>query len=213
MPRGLFDRLTGHDGAPTCRYETATGRAEFVAEPTFAHESRAAIAGELFTRVAVELEAAGSPIELRASRATRLVSDDGAFEPDEGLFIGSEKIAAAERVGGWLDVRRGHPVPDLVIEIDRSTRSTRKLAPYFRMGVREVWTWSRGDGAAIWTPGGQASTPVSRTSASRVLPGVTRDALDELFGLPSRSARLPVMRQLARGVASGLDARDAEASV
>ena len=206
MPRHLFDRLTDHDEAPTCRYETATGRAEFVAEPTFAHESRAAVAGELFTRVAVELEAAGSPIDLQVSRATRLLSDDGAFEPDEGLFIGSEKIAAAERADGWLDVRRGHPAPDLVVEIDRSTRSTGKLAPYFRMGVREAWTWSRRGGAAIWTSGGEASAPARRLAASRVLPGVTRDALDELFGLP-RSARLPVMRQLARRVANELVGR------
>ena len=125
MPRGLFDRLTDHDEAPRCRYETATGRAEFVAEPTFAHESRAAVGGELFTRVAVELEAAGSPIELQASRATRLLGDDGAFEPDEGLLIGSEKIAAAERAGGWLDVRRGHPVPDLV---SRSTAAPNRAA-------------------------------------------------------------------------------------
>ena len=210
MPRDLFDRLTDHDEAPTCRYETATGRAEFVAEPTFAHESRASVAGEVFTRVAVELEAAGSPIDLQVSRATRLLSDDGAFEPDEGLFIGSEKIAAAERADGWLDVRRGHPAPDLVVEIDRSTQSTGKLAPYFRMGVREAWTWSRRGGAAIWTSGGEASAPVRRIAASRVLPGVTRDALDELFGLP-RSARLPVMRQLARRVASELVGRGAGA--
>ena len=211
MPRDLFDRLTDHDEAPACRYETATGRAEFVAEPTFAHESRAAMAGELFTRIAVELEMAGSPIELQASRATRLLSDDGAFEPDEGLFIGSEKIAAAERAGGWLDVRRGHPAPDLVVEIDRSTRSSGKLAPYFRMGVREVWTWNRRDGAVIWVPGGEAPGPVRGIAASRVLPGVTRDALDELLGAPSRSARMPAMRQLARRVASELLGRDAGA--
>ena len=208
MPRDLFDRLTDHDEAPRCRYETATGRAEFVAEPTFAHESRAAVAGEMFTRVAVELEAAGSPIELQASRATRLLSDDGAFEPDEGLFIGSERIAAAERAGGWLDVRRGHPAPDLVVEIDRSTQSSGKLAPYFRMGVREAWTWSRRGGAAIWISGGEAAEPVRRTATSRVLPGVTRDALSELFGLPSRSARMPALRQLARRVARELAGRD-----
>lgn len=207
MPRDLFDRLTDRDEGPTCRYETATGRAEFVAEPTFAHESRAAIVGELFARVAVELEAAGSPIELQASRATRLLSDDGAFEPDEGLFIGSERIAAAERAGGWLDVRQGHPAPDLVVEIDRSTQSRGKLAPYFRMGVREAWTWSRRDGAAIWIPA-ETSAAVGRAAASRVLPGVTRDALDELFGLPSRSARMPAMRQFAVRVALKLAGRD-----
>lgn len=211
MPRDLFDRLTGHDQAPRCRYETAAGRAEFVAEPTFAHESRAATAGELFTRVAVALEAVGAPIEMQVSRATRLQSDDGAFEPDEGLYIGSERIVAAERAGGWLDVRRGHPAPDLVVEIDRSTRSRRKLAPYFRMGVREAWTWSRRDGAAIWIAGDTPREPVRPAAASRVLPGVTRDALDELFGLPSRSARMPVMRQLARRVARELSRRPADA--
>ncbi len=213
MPRDLFDRLTDHDDAPTCRYETTTGRAEFVAEPTFAHESRAAVVSELFARIAVELEVAGSPIELQASRATRLLSGDGAFEPDEGLFIGSEKIAAAERAGGWLDVRRGHPAPDLVIEIDRSTQSSGKLAPYFRMSVREAWTWSRRGGAAIWAPGGEVPEPVRGTAASRVLPGVTRDALDELFRLPSWSARMPAMRQLARRVAKELVGRDVGAQV
>ena len=211
MPRDLFDRLTDHDEAPRCRYDTATGRAEFVAEPTFAHESRAAMAGELFTRIVVALEAAGAPIDMQVSRATRLLSDDGAFEPDEGLFIGSEKIAAAERADGWLDVRRGHPAPDLVVEIDRSTHSSRKLAPYFRMGVREAWTWSRRGGAAIWVAGDEAPEPVRRTATSRVLPGVTRDTLDELFGLPSRSARMPAMRHLARCVARELGRRDTDA--
>lgn len=204
MPRGLFDRLTGHDQAPRCRYETVAGRAEFVAEPTFEHESRAAIAGELFTRVAVALEAVEAPIEMQVSRATRLQSDDGAFEPDEGLFIGAAKIAAAERAGGWLDVRRGHPAPDLVVEIDRGVRSSRKLAPYIRMGVREVWTWSRRDGAAIWIAGDQPREPVRRAAASRVLPGATRDALDALFGSPSRSERVFAMRRLARRIAREL---------
>lgn len=69
------------------------------------------------------------------------------------------------------------------------------------MGVREAWTWSRRDGAAIWIPGDEASAAVGRAAASRVLPGVTRDALDELFGLPSGSARMPAMRQLAGRVA------------
>ena len=114
----------------------STGRAEFVAAPTLSHESRAAAAGDLFSQIGFALADAGSNIEVMASRATRLLSSDGAFEPDEGLFIGASKIDAAERIDGWLDVRKGHPVPDLVVEIDRSTDSSGKLAPYFRMGVR-----------------------------------------------------------------------------
>ena len=34
MPRDLYDRLTSYDDAPRCRYDMATGRAEFVAEPS-----------------------------------------------------------------------------------------------------------------------------------------------------------------------------------
>ena len=51
----------------------------------------------------------------------------------------------------------------------------------------------------------------SPSGTDAVLPGATRDALDELFGLPSRSARMPAMRQLARRVASELVGRDAGA--
>ena len=130
MPRDLFDRLTDHDEAPRCRYDMGIRRAEFAAAPTLSHESLAAAVSELFIRVAISLEEAGSSIELKVLRSGRLLSDDGAFEADEGLFVGASKIEAAERIDGWLDVRKGHPVPDLVVEIDRSTNSSGKLAPY-----------------------------------------------------------------------------------
>jgi hypothetical protein len=40
MPRDLYDRLTSCDDAPRCRYDMATGRAEFVAEPESARQFR-----------------------------------------------------------------------------------------------------------------------------------------------------------------------------
>ena len=94
--------------------------------------------------------------ELLPAGATRLLSDDGAFEPDSCLFVGAAAVRAAVRTAGYLDTRKSHSAPDLVVEGDRSADSTRKLEPYFRMGVREAWTWSRGDGARIWVadPGG-----------------------------------------------------------
>ena len=204
MPRDLFDRLTDHDDAPRCRYDMATGRAEFVAAPLLSHESRAATVGELFSQMGFALADAGSRIEVLASRATRVLSDDGAFEPDEGLFIGASRIDAAERVDGWLDVRKGHPVPDLVVEIDRSTDSRSKLAPYFRMGVREAWTWSRRSGTAIWIPDGEAPEGLRRVDASLVLPGVTRAALARLLEARSGADRRYHLRVLARVVAKKL---------
>jgi hypothetical protein len=202
MPRDLFDRLTDHDEAPRCRYDMATRRAEFVAAPLLSHESRAATVGELFCQIGFALDDAGSRIEVLASRATRVLSDDGAFEPDEGLFVGAAKIHAAERIDGWLDVRKGHPVPDLVVEINRSTNSSGKLAPYFRMGVREAWTWSRRSGTAIWTAAPDASEGFRRVTASVVLPGVTQSALERLLGARSGADRRYHLRRLASTIAS-----------
>lgn len=202
MPRDLFDRLTDHDDAPRCRYDMATGRAEFVAAPTLSHESRAATVGELFIRVAVMLEEADSSVELKVLRSGRLLSDDGAFEPDEGLFIGAWKAEAAERIDGWLDVRKGHPPPDLVVEIDRSTDSSNKLAPYFRMGVREAWTWSRRSGTVIWGVDPEAPIGFRRVDGSVVLPGVTRAALARLLDARSGADRRYHLRRLASVVAS-----------
>ena len=204
MPRDLFDRLTDHDDAPRCRYDMATGRAEFVAAPTLSHESRAATVGDLFSQIEFALADAGSGIEVRASRATRLLSADGAFEPDEGLFFGAGTIEAAERIEGWLDVRKGHPTPDLVVEIDRSTNSRGKLAPYFRMGVREAWTWSRRSGTAIWIGDAKAPEGLRRVDASLVLPGVTRAALARLLEARSGADRRYHLRALARVVAEKL---------
>ena len=208
MPRDLFDRLTGHDEAPRCRYDMAAGRAEFVAAPLLSHESRAATVGELFSQIGFALADAGSRIEVQASRATRVLSDDGAFEPDEGLFIGAAKIDEAERIDDWLDVRKGHPVPDLVVEMDRSTDSSNKLAPYFRMGVREAWTWSRRSGTAIWIPAPEAVAELRRVTASMVLPGVTQSALARLLDARSGADRRYHLRRLAHRVAQEMAERE-----
>jgi Uma2 family endonuclease len=187
MPRGLYDRLTDHDEAPRSRYDTATGRAEFVAEPGVSHEWRAWKLSALFTRIEQTLEDADGPPEFLVAGASRLLSDDGAFEPDTCLFLDPARARAAMRVDGYLDTRKGAPVPDLVVEIDRSVDSSDKLAPYFRMGVREAWTWSRTDGVGIWTARAAEDGAFTQSDRSRVLPGLDRQALDRL--LASRTPR------------------------
>ena len=74
---------------------------------------------------------------------------------------------------GYLDVGAGLPPPDLVVEIDRSRRSGYKLAPYFRMGVKEAWTSHRKDGVSIWTPDAGVAEGFRSVPASVVLPGLT----------------------------------------
>ena len=74
-------------------------------------------------------EDSGRPEELPVAGASRLLSEDGAFEPDTCVFLDPAQARAAMRVDGYLDTRKGAPVPDLVVEIDRSIDSSDKLAP------------------------------------------------------------------------------------
>ena len=201
MPRGLFDRLTAHDGAPRCRYDTATGRAEFVAEPGPAHEWRAAEVPMLFRQVEHSLSDAGHPPAFFIAGATRLLSDDGAFEPDASLIVDPPSELDLTEFDGYLDVRKGHPAPDLVVEIDRSVASSHKLAPYFRIGVREAWTFSRRDGARIWTADPRAPSGYRSAAASRVLPGLGRRELDDLLAGGSLAATSRLSRKLAERIA------------
>ena len=200
MPRDLYDRLTDHDDAPRCRYDMATSRAEFVAEPGVGHERRAAVISGLFSRIEHLLEDAGHPPGILITAATRLLSDDGAFEPDASLFLDPVNAWRVAGLEDYLDTRKGHPVPDLVVEIDRSVSSSHKLAPYFRMGVREAWTWSRRDGVHLWVPESASERRFQESSRSLVLPGLHRDELDALLAarLPSDASQRS--RRLARRV-------------
>ena len=204
MPRDLYDRLTGHDDAPRCRYDMATRRAEFVAEPGAGHERRASTISGLFSRIDDALADAGHPYDLLVAAATRLLSDDGAFEPDASLFLDPVKARRAAELEDYLDVRKGHPVPDLVVEIDRSASASHKLVPYFRMGVREVWTWSHRGGVRLWVADAASDRRFREASRSRVLPGLQRDALDGLLAVhyPSETSRRA--RMLARQVARAM---------
>ncbi len=219
MPRDLYDRLTSHDNAPRGRYDMATGRAEFVAEPGIGHEWRAWEVSKLFWLVEHLLSGEDPPPDFLIAGATRLISDDGAFEPDTSLFLNSENAGMAVEVEDYLDTRKGHPVPELVVEIDRSVGSKHKLAPYFRMGVREAWTWSRRDGLRIWVADPAEERGLRAVEQSRILPGVSRGDLDQLLAGRSPSAALRRSRiasRIARTIAArrkrdraGLDVRNA----
>ena len=95
------------------------------------------------------------------------------------------------RADGYLDTRKGAPVPDLVVEIDRSVDSSDKLAPYFRMGVREAWTWSRTDGVRVWIAQTSADGAFTQSDRSHVLPGLDRQASGPVAGEPDAAGRIP----------------------
>ena len=197
MPRSLYDRLTEHENAPKCRYDMATGRAEFVAEPGPSHEWRSVEISTFFNLIRMELVKAGREARLLSAAATRLLSEDGAFEPDASLFLELDPahMEWVTEFDGYLDVRKGHPVPDLVVEIDRSVDSKHKLAPYFRLGVREAWTWSRRHGARIWIadrePDLHSGQGLRAADRSGVLTGLRQCDLDRLLSAysPVRASR------------------------
>ena len=203
MPRDLFDRLTDHDDAPRCRYDELTGLAEFVAEPGVAHEGPAWAIGDLVSCVRYVLAERGRHVGWQATGALRLLSDDGAFEADASFYFDATAARALRDRGiaGHVDVRTGLAPPDLVVEIDRSRRSRHKLAPYFRMGVKETWTSDRRDGVTIWTPDAGAAEGFRSVAASVVLPGLTATDLAPLCtsGDPREQARHS--RRLASRVA------------
>ena len=95
-------------------------------------------------------------------------------------------------------------MPDLVAEIDRSVDSSHKLMPYFRMGVREAWTWSRRDGAHIWIADPESTRRFRTADRSRVLPGLHRDELDRLLAARTPSEASQRSRRLARQVARAM---------
>ena len=204
MPRALFDRLTGHDEAPRCRYDTVTGLAEFVAEPGVRHEGPAGEVDHLLCRVADALADRGREVSWQRTGALRLLSADGAFEPDASFYLDPAAERRVREVNGYVDVRAGLPAPDLVVEIDRSRGSRHKLAPYFRIGVKEAWTFDRAAGAAIWTPDAASADRCASWAQSRVLPGVTCPELDRLLAQRDPVARARHSRRLARRVADRL---------
>ena len=204
MPRDLFDRLTDHDDAPRCRYDEHTGLAEFVAEPGVAHEGPAWAIGDLVSCVRYVLAEHGRHVGWQATGALRLLSDDGAFEADASFYLDATAARTLQDrgVAGYVDVRTGLAPPDLVVEIDRSRRSRHKLAPYFRMGVKEAWTSDRKDGVTIWTPDAGAAEGFRSVAASALLPGLTGADLAPLCtrGDPLEQARHA--RSVARRVAA-----------
>jgi len=202
MPRALFDRLTEHDDAPRCRYDERFKMGEFVAEPGISHEGPTTETSLLFGRITDALAAAGHLVSWRGTGALRLLSDDGAFEPDASFYLDPDAVRDVQPVEEYLDVRLGFPPPDLVVEIDRSRRSRHKLAPYFRMGVKEAWTTSRKEVACIWIADPDSEEGFRLVPESRLWPGITRRDLDRLFFLPDSVERARLSRLLARRVAA-----------
>jgi Uma2 family endonuclease len=131
---GTYLRLLedlGGQSAPRVTFDN--GEMEIMS-PTSEHE-------ELNRTVArfVEAVTAALDLDIRSVGSTTFSREDlqRGFEPDSGFYIESAPAIAGKTK---LDLNTDPP-PDLVIEIDISSRSLRKLPIYAALGVREIWRY------------------------------------------------------------------------
>ncbi len=174
--------------------------AAYVAEPGFARAGRAFSIARFLILVQTVLEDAGMLPGFFLSGPSRLRGVENTREPDICFFINPARAIQAATVEGDLDARQGDPMPDLVVEVDGPARSTDALAPYFRMGVREAWTWNPDRGARIWVPDTRTGPGVRTTDRSRVLPNLRPWDIDDLLAARTPTEMSRNARCLARRV-------------
>ena len=123
----------------------------------------------------------------------RLRKMESGFEPDSCFYIQS-----LDRIG---DVRHLdpaiHPPPDLVIEVDMTSRSLKKFPIYARMNVAEVWRYTGKEVAIFLLKDGSDS----EAQASAAIPRLDSSTLSDLVGQSAklkRSAWIRTVREWAR---------------
>jgi len=98
--------------------------------------------------------------------ATRESKEAGvSFEPDESYYLGEKKAH-----------------PDLAIEVNVSSGSSKKLEKYQRLGIREVWMW-QDEKFLIYSLEGDHYQVISK---SQLLPDLDFVLLEECVLMPSR---------------------------
>ncbi len=191
-----YERLLaerGDDRMPIYAYDR--GRLEILAPLLPEHEQL-----RFNTELVVSALAEEWGLDIAGFGSTTLRREDleAGVEPDACFYIQSEPLVRGRR-GPDLSV---DPPPDLAIEIDVTSASLDKLPIYARLGVSEVWRYVR-QRFEIWVLEGDA---YRKSEESRVLPGVTAEALTDLLerrrGLGS-TGWLRRVREWARGLAEG----------
>lgn len=118
---------------------------------------------------------------------------ESGFEPDSCFYIQSvDSISGVRRLDPAV-----HPPPDVVIEIDITSPSLKKLPIYARMNVPEVWRYARTGVSILLLEGGdyvesQASKAIPRLGPSDLA------LLVEQSETLKRSAWIRAVREWAR---------------
>ncbi len=111
-------------------------------------------------------------------------------EPDSCFFVRDvERLRAAETMD--LDV---DPAPDLIIEIDLSSRSLDKFPIYARLGVAEIWRYAATT-LTLFRLDEEGDAYAAREQ-SGVLPGVTRSDLQYFLEKSAQTKRAVWLREV-----------------
>ena len=131
-------------------------------------------------------------------------SEDDRRHPDAQLFVSPAKLKALETA------TRPAPVPDVVVEIDTTLLSRERfeagLDAYRRLGVPELWVWSRTGGSEA-QPQGAATIFVAgqdgwrETDESAAVPGLRPEDLEAMLQEPNDIARTRRAEELAARLA------------
>jgi Uma2 family endonuclease len=137
------------------------GRLELMS-PSKMHERVAYLLGRM-----VDLWTEVNDIALQGCRTMTFQRQDLArgLEPDNCFYIQNEPVV---RQREELDLTRDPP-PDLVIEVDLTSPSRRRLPMYQALGVPEVWVW-RADALTVHvlSPSGSYEAQSASAAAKRV---------------------------------------------
>jgi len=130
----LLEDLGDHS-SPRVTYDN--GELELMS-PTLEHEELNRTIARFVEAVAIALD-----LDIRAAGSTTFSRQDlqRGFEPDSAFYL---KSAPVIRGKTKLDLTTDPP-PDLVLEIDITSRSRRKLPIYAALGVEEIWRYHNAD--------------------------------------------------------------------
>lgn len=150
----------------------------------------------------VELLAAEMEIDVEGAGSTTFRRQDlgKGFEPDACFYF-----QHAEAVRGKKQINLDEdPPPDLVIEIDITSPSVKKLPIFSAVGVPEVWRYTN-EGLSILKLEGNA---YGEQAHSSLLPQVTGSVLNEFVQSSQKLKRNVWMRQVREWARACIDGRE-----
>ena len=151
--------------------------------PSTPHEEDALVFAHLVFIVAANL---GTPIRSVGSTTFRRKDLERGFEPDSCFYIENEpRIAGKVQIDLTVD-----PPPDLVIEVDITSRSLPKFPIYAQLGVPEIWRY---DGQRLFTYK-LAGDQYTESDHSATFPWLTSSVLTDFLQKSKTLKRTDLLR-------------------